>query len=77
MQKEKVTIEVSPEVATRIRDASPQERESLEVLLNGWMRGQDFDRDTAELRTLMDEIGGQATARGLSPEVLADILGEK
>ena len=76
MQKEKITIEVSPEVATRIRGASAREREALDALLDGWMKGQEFDQDTAALSSVMDEIGSQARARGLTPEILAEILGE-
>ena len=76
MRKEKITIEVSPEIATRLRGASAQEREALDALLDGWAKGQDFDQDTMELSSVMDEIGGQARARGLTPKIFAEILGE-
>ena len=53
--------------------ASPGERQKLQLLLS--LRLQEAtSTEGKSLQTVMDEIGGAAEARGLTPEVLETLL---
>lgn len=71
---QKITIEVSPEIAEAYRLASPQERKKIQTIVSLLL--QQADNDIAFLRELMDEINDRARFRGLTPEILASILNE-
>lgn len=72
---QKITIEVSPEVAEAYQSASPQERKKIQTIVSILLQKQ-VDNDVAFLRGLMDEISDRARARGLTPEILESILNE-
>ena len=69
-----VVLRVDPVTVRAYADASPAERERAESAFALALRGR---RDAAEdlIRT-MDEIGREAQARGLTPEILDDILND-
>jgi hemoglobin-like flavoprotein len=69
---EPITINVDPEVARAFNSASPEEREQLELLIN--LQLIAATRQLPPLEELMDEIGRKAQERGLTPEILEDIL---
>lgn len=72
---QKITIEVSPEVAEVYQSASPQERKKIQAIVSILLQKQ-VDNNVAFLRELMDEISDRARARGLTPEILESILNE-
>lgn len=75
--KEKITLEVSPAVAKGLRSASPEKRERLEALIEGFFGERDFEADTRNLANVMDEISANAERRGLTPEILSQIMGDE
>lgn len=71
---QKITIEVSPEIAEAYRSASPQEHQKIQAIISILL--QKSGDDVAFLRELMDEISDRAKAKGLTPEILESILNE-
>jgi hypothetical protein len=71
----KITIEVSREVAEAYQSASLQERQKIQTVVSLLLH-KPVDRDIDLLRELMDEISDRAKERGLTPEILESILNE-
>ena len=69
-----ITIQVDPETAEAYRSASPDEREKIDTLLA--LKLREAVRSQVSLQHLMDEIGREAQARGLTPATLNSILNE-
>ena len=68
-----ITIEVDEGAARAYSEASPNERQKLQLLLS--LRLQELtDGSPKSLQTIMDEIGREAEARGLTPEILESLL---
>ena len=73
MGTENITIEVDEAAARAFAEASPGEKQKLQLLLS--LRLQELtSTDGKSLQTVMDEIGRAAEARGLTPEVLKTLL---
>jgi hypothetical protein len=67
-----IQIQVTPEAARAFRNASEPERKKLELLLN--LRLLEVSRARKPLEDVMREISRSAQARGLTPEILDDLL---
>ena len=67
-----ITIAVDPDLADAYRAASDQDRRKLDLLLN--LRLRDFTRTDESLHDVMAEITQNAQARGLTPEILEELL---
>ena len=75
MTTEMISIEVDSETARVYRGADQQRRAKLAILLRWGLAGV-FDRDARTLVEIMHDIGMQAQANGLTPEILQSILDE-
>ena len=76
MNLETISIKVDADAARLFTDASTQEKRQLELLLN--LRLRELTAPSARpLREIMDEIGDNATARGLTPELLESFLNDQ
>lgn len=69
---ETITIQVTPEAAKAFRSASETERKKMELLLN--LRLLEVSRTRKPLEDVMREIGKSARERGLTEEILDEIL---
>lgn len=68
-----ITIQVDAEAAKAFAAASPEEQRKIQLLLS--FRLQDLTTSQGKsLKTIMDEIGARAEARGLTPEILESLL---
>jgi len=67
-----INIQVTPEAAKAFRNASAAERKKLELLLT--LRLLEITRARKPLEEVMREISRSAQARGLTPEILDDLL---
>ena len=67
-----ITIAVDPDLADAYRAASDQDRRKLDLLLN--LRLRDVTRTDESLHDVMAEITQNARARGLTPELLEELL---
>ncbi len=67
-----INIQVTPEAAKAFRNASAAERKKLELLLT--LRLLEVTRARKPLEEVMREISRSAQARGLTPEILDDLL---
>lgn len=71
-----ISIQVDEEAAKAYAEVSPHERSKIECLLR--LRLQDLTlRPRRSLKAVMDEIGQQAEARGLTPELLESLLNDE
>lgn len=68
---EPITIEVDPEIAKAYREADPVEQQKIQFLVNTWlkhaMRGRSLD-------TIIHDVQSQASATGLSQDILDQLL---
>ena len=68
-----ISIEVDPDTARAFAEAPAEERRKLQLLLR--LRLRELTAVSARpLRQIMVEIGRQAEARGLTPEILESLL---
>jgi hypothetical protein len=74
MATEPITIEVDEAAARVFKNASPEERRTLEALVSLQLLEASTPRQS--LRELMDIISQRAQERGLTEEILQDILKE-
>jgi hypothetical protein len=72
MATEDIVLRVSPEAAEAYRKATPQERLKLEALVSLQLLGQL--RPRRSLDEVMADMSQQAQQRGLTPEVLEELL---
>lgn len=70
---EPITINVDPEAARIFKNASPEQRAKLELLISLQLRSSS-QQPARSLTEVMDEIGRKAQERGLTPEILEEIL---
>jgi hypothetical protein len=76
MSTETISIAVDADAAQTLCAASPEERQKIELLLRLRLRELTLGR-VRSLGEIMDEIGAEAAAKGLSPEVLESMLSEE
>jgi hypothetical protein len=75
MQTEPITIQVDREAARVFRSASPEMRRKLELLLS--LQLVEFAQGKPNLKQVMREISQNAQARGLTPEILDELLNDE
>jgi hypothetical protein len=73
MATETIALEVDPDTARAFSEASSEDRRKLQLLLRLRLR-ELTSRPIRPLKDVMDEIGREATARGLTPEILESLL---
>ena len=76
MSTETISIAVDADAAQSFREAPPEQRRKLELLLRLRLRELTVER-VRPLKEIMDEIGADAEAKGLSPEMLESMLREE
>ena len=75
MATEAIAIQVDPEAAKAYREVSEEERRKLDLLLS--LRLREAARAAGSLKEFMREISRRAQERGLTPEILQEILDER
>ena len=68
-----ITAHGESEVAQALATASPEEQRKRQLLLHSWLQELTAAQGKS-LKTVMDEIGAHAEARGLTTEILEDLL---
>jgi Flp pilus assembly CpaE family ATPase len=71
-----VSIPVDATTAQAYNEASTEDRRKIQLLLHLRMR-ELLSSSSSSLSQLMDEIGAQAEARGLTPEILENLLSDE
>jgi len=71
-----LTIQVSEEAARAYTQVSPEEQLKIQLLLDLRLRDLTLSPPQKNLQTIMDEIGRNAAARGLTPAVLESLLND-
>ncbi len=69
---QRVSVSLPIKDAERFNNLSKKEKEIFVNILSSWLSGEKLD-----LLTVMDFIGNQAQKRGLTPEILEQILQEE
>ncbi len=75
MQQRAITIRVNAEAAHVYENAGAEDRRKLDALLS--LKLTEATRATRSLEEVMDEISRNAQQRGLTPEILDQILHER
>jgi hypothetical protein len=75
METQAITIRVSPEAAQAYEAASADQQRKLDALLS--IRLSEVLQDTRDLEDIMSDISRNAQERGLTPDMLESILGER
>jgi len=70
-----LTIDADADAVRAYMSASPEDRKKMQLLMNLRLK-EVVAPSTASIREVMDRIGSQAEARGLTPEILESILNE-
>ena len=73
MTKVASSIPVDAETARAYDTASPDYRKKIQVLLQLRLR-ELAELPTRSLAEIMDDIGAKAKARGLTPDIMSDLL---
>lgn len=73
METTPITIEVDAEAAKVYAAATPEEQWKMQVLLSLRLRDLTI-KPRRSLREVMDDIGREAQANGLTPEILETLL---
>ncbi len=68
---EPITIQVDADVAKAYREADPTERQKIQTLVNTWLK-QTMKRRS--LDDIISEMQNQAAAKGLTQDILDEIL---
>ena len=76
MSTETISISVDSVAARSFCEASPEERRKIELLLGLRLRELTVGR-VRPLKEIMDEIGAEAEAKGLTPQTLESLLREE
>ncbi|HEY9864804.1 MAG TPA: hypothetical protein V6D21_11565 [Candidatus Obscuribacterales bacterium] len=73
---EEITIKVPVDIAESYRQANEEEKQQIETRIAFLLKSQTISRKMAinKLRQTMSEIGQKAVVKGLTPEILEDIL---
>ena len=71
MTRRAISIQVSDTAARAYEAASPEERK-LDALLT--LRLTEASRESRSIEQVIDELGRKARERGLTPEILDEIL---
>jgi hypothetical protein len=72
---EAITIEVDERAAQAYRASPPEDRRRLERLLS--MRLTEYLQHPASLEDTMRQMSREAVERGVTPEILQDILDDE
>ncbi len=70
-----ITIQVDPQAARAFTSVTPEMRRKLETLLS--LRLLEATRNPESLARVMSEISRNAQARGLTPDMLQDLLNDE
>ncbi len=70
-----ITIQVDPQAARAFASVTPEMRRKLETLLS--LRLLEATRNPESLAQVMNEISRNAQARGLTPDMLSDLLNDE
>jgi hypothetical protein len=73
MANPSITIPLDPETARAYNSAAPEEKRKIQALLSLWLR-ELAAGEYPSLEQVLDEIGGKAKARELTPEKLDSLL---
>lgn len=73
MSTENISIADDADAARSFFEARPEERRKMEILLDLRLR-ELTSKDARCLKEIMNEIGSQAEAKGLTPEMVESML---
>jgi hypothetical protein len=72
-----ITIQVNEEAARAFAQVSLEDQQKIQLLLDLWLRDQTVSplpRKSPQI--VMDEVGTNASARGLTPAILESMLND-
>jgi hypothetical protein len=73
MANRTITIPIDFETSRAYESARPEEKRKMQALLSLWLRDLAA-KQSRSLQEILDEVGREAKARGLTPEMLDSLL---
>jgi hypothetical protein len=71
--KQSVALELPPQIAQRFKNLPSRQKETLTLLIADWLS----DNEGLDLPQIMDYIAFRAAKRGLTSEILQQLLTEE
>lgn len=71
-----ITIPMDADLAEVYKTASSEDQQKIQLLLGVWLR-EIATADSRSLSSLMDSISDRAQARGLTPDILDQLLNDE
>jgi|WetSurMetagenome_2_1015567.scaffolds.fasta_scaffold478891_2 hypothetical protein len=75
METQEIKIRVSPQAADMYQSASEEERSKLDLLLS--LKLREIGRSSRSINEIMREASKEAQEKGLTEEILREILNEQ
>lgn len=75
MKTQEITIRVAPEAADVYQSSSEEKKRKLDALLSAWL--SSAGKPTRSLKEIRHDASEQAQKKGLTPDILSDILNEQ
>ena len=73
--RDAITISVDTETARLYQTATADQKQKIQLLLNIWLKKTTVS--ISQHKQFLDDLSTRAESRGLTPEILDDILNEK
>lgn len=73
--RDAITISVDTETARLYQTATVDQKQKIQLLLNIWLKKTTVS--ISQHKQFLDDLSTRAKSRGLTPEILDDILNEK
>lgn len=73
MANRTITIPLDPQTARAYESAPPEQKRKIQALLSPWLR-ELAAGESPSLQQVLDDAGGKAKERGLTPEILDSLL---
>lgn len=73
--RDAITISVDTETARLYQTATVDQKQKIQLLLNIWLKKTTVS--ISQHKQFLDDLSTRAESRGLTPEILDDILNEK
>jgi hypothetical protein len=73
---QKYTFKIKPEIAERLKYYSTTKFRKVNTLINIWLK-YAIENDADFIDDIMDRMSDKAESKGLTTEILEDILDEK
>lgn len=77
LKENEIKIRLNKKAVINYKKASRNTKKQLEELISIWLEEVDFEERTKNFEGILDSVSTKAKERGLTDEILEEILNEK